>query len=222
MVAPLIVAGLIGAGASLIAGFMQSDAANKAAQTQDALGNRALNLQAKTIEQARNDSMPWMLAGQGALQQYLGEMGLSKTGADGKPFQSQFTATPGYDFAVKEGEKGAVQNMAALGMKGSGAALKALTKFRQGLATGEYNNYMTRLSNVATGGQQQTNDNNATAMQGAGMQSATLGDIGNSRASGYTGQANAWSGAMQGIGNTAGYALGRLNNNWQQNALSWG
>jgi hypothetical protein len=222
MVAPLIVAGLIGAGASLISGWMQSNAANNAAAAQDAVGQRALDLQAKTIEQSRKDSLPWMMAGQGALQQYLGEMGLSDKGADGKAFQSQFTASHGYDFAVKEGEKGAVQNMAALGMKGSGAALKALTKFRQGLATGEYNNYMTRLGNIATGGQQQTSDQNSVAMQGAGMQSNTLSDIGAARASGYTGQANAWSGAMQGIGNTAGYALGRLNNNWQQNALSWG
>jgi hypothetical protein len=119
-----------------------------------------------------------------------------------------FRETPGYQFAVQEGERGVVNNLGALGMRNSGAALKALTRFRQGMADQEYGTYMNRLSGAAGMGQTQTANTNAMMGQAAQGISQGMGDAGAARGSGYVGASNAWSGALGGVANTAGNALG--------------
>lgn len=119
-----------------------------------------------------------------------------------------FQQTPGYQFQVEEGEKGVINNLSALGMKNSGAALKALTRFRTGIASQEYNNYLNRLQGAAGMGQTQVNSNNAGMQNAAGNIAQGYGDVGAARASGYVGQANAWGNALGNISNTAGNALG--------------
>lgn len=214
--AAILGAAAIGAGGSLISGFMGSSAATQASQTQAQATDKATALQAATLEQARNDSMPWMKAGADALAQYQGELGLSKTGVGGTPFVSQFTTTPDYQFQVQEGEKGVMNNLAGLGMKNSGAALKELTKFREGLASTTRGNYLTRLSNLATGGQQQANDTNALAANTTSNIAQGGVDAATARASGYVGAANSWSNALSGVANNSSNALGWLsgNNGW--------
>lgn len=115
-----------------------------------------------------------------------------------------FQKTPGYQFMVDEAEKGAINHLSALGMKNSGAALKALTKLRSGLANQEYGTYLNRLSAMAGGGQTQVNQNNTLASNSALTQGQLMQDAGAARASGYVGGANAWTGALNNIGNTLG------------------
>jgi hypothetical protein len=206
-------AAAIGGAASLAAGAMQSNAAQQAANTQAAAADKALELQRQQHDQARQDSMPWMNAGKTALNAYMGELGLSDEAKAGT-FQSGFKTTPGYEFAVQEGEKGAINNLAALGMKNSGAALKALTRFRTGLADQTYNNYLDRLSAASTGGQAQVSQNNALGAQYAQTAGQTLQDKGAATASGYVGGANAWSNALSNLSNNAGWALGMGSNNF--------
>lgn len=121
-----------------------------------------------------------------------------------------FQETPGYQFQVEQGERAVLNNLAALGMKNSGAALKALTRYRQGVANQEYNNYLNRLASVAGMGQTQTNTTNTNTLNAAANIGNTMQDAGAARASGYVGQANAWSNALGGISNTWGNALGML------------
>ena len=132
---------------------------------------------------------------------------------------ADFQETPGYEFMVEEGEKGVLNNLAALGMKNSGAALKALTRFRTGLADQEYDQYLNRLASTAGMGQTVTQNNNNALMSGAGNISSSLmtgaanqgtaiQNAGAARASGYIGQANAWGNALGGVTNTLGGALG--------------
>lgn len=212
---PLVAAAAIGAGGSLLGGAMQSSAAKRAAQAQEnaALSaadvqRDALGFQKEVYEQGRQDSLPWMEAGMGALDQLRIEMGLS----DG---ESKFQTTPGYEFAVQEGEKGVMNNLSALGMKNSGAALKALTRFREGLANQEYGNYYSRLSGLAGTGQNQVQSNNAlgantaaSLTSGANALGNTIQNAGAARASGYVGGANAWSNALGGATNNISNALG--------------
>lgn len=211
--AAVLGAAAIGAVGAVASGVMGANAANQAADTQAAASDRAYQLSDAQFQQSRQDALPWIEEGRKALEQYSGELGLSTTGADGQPFVSKFTTTPGYDFAVKEGEKGVVGNMAALGMKGSGAALKALTRFREGLANQTYENYLTRLNNAATGGQQAE-----TQLASAGSSNVinlgnSLADSAAARASGYIGGTNALTGAIGSVANTAGNALGYLSGN---------
>jgi len=214
MVFPLIAAALIGGAASIASGFIGASAADKAAKAQETAANNSLALQKQQYEQSRADSLPWMEAGKAALAQYQGELGLSTTGADGQPFQSQFTATPGYDFRVAEGEKGIVNNLAALGMRGSGAALKAVERFRQDYASNEYGNYMSRLGGVAGMGQQQAQTNAATGANFAANAGNTMQQAGAARASGYVGGANAWTNSLANFSNNAAGMLGKLDNKW--------
>lgn len=211
--AAILGAAAIGAVASVASGAMGADAANKAAQDQAAASGNALALQNKQYQQNRQDTLPWLAAGQAAVQQYAGELGLTKTNADGTPFTSQFNKTPGYDFQVQEGEKGVVNNLAALGMKGSGAALKSLTRFRQGLADQTYNNYLDRLSAVTVGGQNQANTNAAAGTNNA-INVGGLGiDAANARASGYINSSNATTNALGNVANIGSNALGWLAGN---------
>jgi hypothetical protein len=196
---PISIAALIAAGGSILGGLFGSSAADKAAKAQTDASNRAINLQEATIAQSRLDSAPWLDAGKKALGSYMGELGLGAPG-----FVSQFEKTPGYDFQVEEAEKGAVNHLGALGMKNSGAALKALTKLRSGLATQEYGNYLGRLSGMAGVGQNQVANDNTLSMNSALSRGQLMQDAGAARASGYVGSANAWTGALNSVGNTLG------------------
>jgi hypothetical protein len=211
---PLTLSLLISAGASILSGFLGSNAASQASSTEAHAIDRATDLQAATIAQARVDAAPWMEAGKKGLAALQGELGLTNKNADGTPFVSGFKTTPGYNFAVSEGEKGVVNNMRALGMGGSGAALKALTRFRTGLADQTYQGYIDRLSGVATGGQSQVNNTNALAAAGTQGIAQQMQDAGAARASGYVGGANAWTGALGNFANSSGAALGNYNRDW--------
>lgn len=206
-------AAAIGGAASVAGGMMQANAAQQAAQTQAAAADKALALQEKQYNQSYTDSLPWMEAGKKALVAYQGELGLSDEAKAGS-FKSGFKETPGYQFAVEEGEKGAINNLAALGMKNSGAALKALTKFRTGLADQTYQGYLDRLSAASTGGQATVANQNAAGANFANAASQTIQDKGAATASGYVGGANAWSNALSNISNQAGWALGMGSKNF--------
>lgn len=221
--------------ASVQAAQIQADASVRAAQMQADSANRAVDVQNAQYQQSRADMAPWMEAGSRALTAYMGELGISDEAKAGK-FKSQFEAAPGYQYQVAEAEKGVVNNLAALGLKGSGAALKALTQVRQNLADQTYQNYLTRVGNVATGGQQAVNDNavlgansaanagnyiigggNAAAGGIIGSANAMAGGLNDSaaaRASGYIGGANAWGNALGNISNTVGNALGWYSRGW--------
>jgi len=196
---PITLAALIAAGGSIIGGLFGSNAADKAAKAQGDAANRAIDLQKATIAQARLDAAPWLDAGKKALSQYMGELGMGGAG-----FQSQFQETPGYQYQVDQAEKGAINHLGALGMKNSGAALQALTKLRSGLANQEYGNYLGRISGVAGVGQNQVNQTNSLAQNSALNTGQLMQDAGAARASGYVGAANAWTGALNNMGNTLG------------------
>lgn len=266
---PITLAALLSAGGSILGGLLGSSAADKAAKTQTDASNRAIDLQAATIAQARLDSAPWLEAGRQALQAYMGELGFegftlpamgapttpttpttpatpttppANSGANSGRYRrgntlskpttpttptttpttpttpatttpsatyKGFQATPGYQFMVDEAESGAMNHLGALGMKNSGAALKALTKLRSGLANQEYGNYLNRLAGMAGAGQTQVNTTNALTANSALNQGALMQDAGASRASGYVGGANSWIGALNGVGNTLGNWAGQ-------------
>jgi hypothetical protein len=226
--AALLGSAVLGLGGSLLKGKMDSDAAKDASSEQNlaslasvALQGKGLDLQKqgldftkKTYEQSRADAAPWMQSGRTALSLYMKEM----TGGG-----SLFRRQPGYQFQVAEGERGVKNNLAALGMKNSGAALKALTRFRTGLADQSYGSYLDRLSGIAgAGGNAVSNINSLGANTSSQVNSAlsgmsgTLGNMGSTtqdagaaRASGYVGTANAWGNALTSGVSDISNALGR-------------
>lgn len=212
----LIAAGL-GVAGNVASGLIGANASNKAAGAQTQAANSSLGLQREGLNfakaqwaTARTDALPWMNAGKTALNQYQIELG-QKKGA------SKFRTTPGYAFQVSEGEKGVVNNLSALGMKDSGSALKALTRFRTGLADQHYDSYLNRLSGMVGAGQNAVQDTSAlgaqatnAVQQGLSGMGQTMQDAGAARASGYVGSANAYQSALGGGINSVTNALGRF------------
>lgn len=198
-----MIGALIGAGVSLLGGLFGSNAAKKASEAQAEAMREATALQREMFYTTRQDMMPWLKQGEKALYGYMGELGYGPS-----DFQSKFTETPAYQFQVEQGERGVLNNLSALGMKDSGAALKSLERFRQGLAAQEYGNYLNRLAGVANVGQTQS-----SALAGIGSQYAqgmanTIAGEGAARASGYVGSANALIQGMNSAANFLGQAFG--------------
>jgi hypothetical protein len=212
------VAGAVVGSAAL--GAYSSNKASKAQQQSvaDANSEQAREYdQTRTDQQAllaqqRSDQQPWLDAGRASLAQLA-----AGTGAGGnliKPFSlADFQADPGYGFRVSEGEKAIQRAASGRGGLYSGATLKALARFNQDTASGEYgnaynryntnqSNQFNRLASIAGLGQTATNQvgqagQNAygtIASAGANASnniSQNLIGAGNARASGYVGGANA-------------------------------
>lgn len=178
----------------MIGSIISAWGSNKAAKAQEKASKRAVKLQRQMWQQSRQDMMPWLEAGKASLADLQRELG------------SNYEESEGYKFAVQEGEKGALSNLAALGMTNSGAALKQLTKFRMGLASQDYGTWYNRKAALAGAGQTQS-----TALASAGQNYANqagnfMQNAGAARASGYVGISNA---INDGINNFA-YALGGM------------
>lgn len=216
-------------GAALLGAVSSSSAASKQANA----ANKAANLSQAQYEQTRQDQMPWMRSGEGALNRLNELMGLTPptgTNAPAAPHgadfgkyardfgMSDFTTDPGYAFRLAEGQKALDRSAAARGGLISGGALKAAQRYGQDMGSQEYTNafnrYQTNRSNQLNPLQSMAGMGQTTAQQlgnagqnYAGQAGAAYGAAGQAAASGYMGAANAISG---GVGQYLGY---QSNNN---------
>lgn len=197
---------VIGAVGSIIGGNAQKKAAKNAEQAQlEAVRlatqqqDKALAEQRRQFDVSRQDQMPWLQAGQGALAQLVRDLP-SLTAA---PDASKFQADPGYQFAFDEGQRAIDRSAAARGSLNSGGTLKALARYGQGMANQQYGTWydrqraqqadkFNRLSAVAGTGQTAATGLGQLGQNFAGQQSGTLSNIannylqgGNARASSY-------------------------------------
>lgn len=196
----------------LLASDSQSSAAQQAAQTSAGATDRSIALQEKMFNQLRADQMPWLEAGKNALTQLTaGTSG--PNAAYMKPFSmADYQADPGYAFRLSEGMKGLERSAAARGGLLSGATLKGIQNYGQGLASQEYQNafnrYQTnqgnqfnRLAGIAGVGQTAAGNIGQAGQNYAGtagnlnmMNAANMGNAqlaaGQARASSYGGIGN--------------------------------
>jgi hypothetical protein len=190
------------AGAIVGAGALGAYAASQGAGEQADASRYAADLQYAQYKQTREDQMPWMEAGKGALNKLI------PLASEYTPFgMDQFKADPGYAFRMSEGMKGLERSAAARGGLLSGGMLKGIQRYGQDLASQEYQNAFNRygvererrlapLQSLAGVGQ-----TTATQLGQAGQTMASsVGDSMQSaaaaRASGYVGTANALTGAL--------------------------
>lgn len=190
------------AGAIVGSAVIGGNAASKAAKAQAGATRDAAQLQYDQFERQVELQEPWRKAGEEALNK------LVPLATEYTPFgMEQFQADPGYAFRMSEGMKGLERSAAARGGLLSGGMLKGIQRFGQDLASQEYTNafnrYQTeRAARLAP----------LQSLAGVGQTSAqTLGQAGQTmasnvgeamqagaaaRASGYVGQANALTGAL--------------------------
>lgn len=182
-------------GASKAAGA-QAGAAKNAAQLQFQLGQESLDFQKQQYANQQKELAPWLQAG----TQGIGTLsGLLSTPGQGlltpwtqqfqAPTAAQAAATPGYQFALQQGQN-AVQNSAAAqgGLLSTGAQ-KTLAGYTTGLANQTYNDVYNRALaeyqqsyNIFQGNQTNT-FNRLAALSGIGQTAATnLGQLGQAAA----------------------------------------
>jgi hypothetical protein len=210
-----ITAALIGGGATLLGGYMASEGARSAANTQSQAADRAAALQKQMFDEQQRLSAPYREAGVTGQNRLMELLGLgANTGAEGygrysKDFgMSDFQADPGYAFRLSEGQKALDRQAAARGGLISGGALKAATRYGQDMGSQEYGNAYNRY---------QTNRTNQLAPLGSLMSSGQAAAAGAAANAGTYG-ANAGNLTMQGgqaqaagqlgMGNTINSALG--------------
>jgi hypothetical protein len=221
-------AGIV-AGGSLLGGLFGASGAKKAAKAQLQAAREANALQEKMFNQQVALQEPFRQAGLTTQSELMRQFGLGGDATSAgygnmlRDFSAEdFQADPGYAFRLQEGLKGMDRQAAARGGLISGAALKAAQRYGQDMGSQEYQNAYNRYNqnrgtryNMLTGqqavGQSATNAQTQAAGSYGQQAGQTLMDMGNARASGYMGAANAYSNALQGVGNAfmSGQVLGR-------------
>jgi hypothetical protein len=208
------------AGAVVVSSAIGSSAAKSAANTQAAAARDAASLQNEQFQQTRQDQMPWLKAGEQALNKLIPLTDYQKFGMD------QFQQDPGYAFRLSEGRKALAHQAGARGGLISGQTLKGMQDYAQGAASNEYQNAFNRyqlernaqlapLQSLAGVGQ-------TTAQQLGQTGAANAATVGNyltggaaAQAAGQVGQANAITGGL-------GTYLNYSQNNALLNALRSG
>jgi len=181
---------VLGAYASNQASNAQADAARAGTAEQRRQFNKQMELQE-----------PFRQAGVNALPELIAASRYTPFGME------QFQQDPGYGFRLREGLKALDQSAAARGGLLSGNQLRGVTQFGQDLASQEYTNAFNRyqaeraarlnpLQSLAGMGQ----TNAATMANQAGQYGQSMAQnaaqMGNIRASGYIGTANALTGGL--------------------------
>lgn len=206
------------AGATLVSGYMGSQASGNAADAQLQASRESAAVQREMFNKNVELNAPFREAGLKGQNQLLDLLGLSgNTGAkDYGTLARSFTGEdmykdPGYAFRLNEGVKALDRSAAARGGLLGGNQMRGITEYGQNYASGEYQNAFNRYQAERQArlnplqsltGQAQTTSaalgNAATNLGGQLGQNAT--DVGNIRASSYIGGANAISGAIgQGV-----------------------
>jgi hypothetical protein len=134
------------------------------------------------------------------------------------PNYGAFFKSPDYNFRRVEGQRDLGNSFAARGGAFSGNALKALSEFNSNLAAGEFGNYFNRQAALAGIGQTATGQSANAGIATGQLVGNSLQNAGDARASGIAQGANAWGGALSGIGQGLGYYLA---NRQPSNGLSY-
>lgn len=175
-------------GGNLLGGWMQSNAAGKAADAQLRAGQDANALLKYMYDQSRADQAPYRAAGTSALANIQALL------AD----PSAITKQADYQFGLDQGTKALANSAAARGMTYSGQQGKALQKYGQDYAGTKLNDSYNRLASIAGIGQQATNQTGALGANYANNAAGNITDMGNAAGSAYVGKGNAWNNAIGG------------------------
>ncbi len=188
-----------------------------AAQQQQENIKKAMDTWGPIWQQQQNNFNPYINAGTGALGT-LSE--LARTGP--QQLRPQDVANdPGYQFQLQQGQQALQRSAAAKGMLNSGATLKGLDRYSQGLAATGYQNAWNRNQTAY-----RNRFGNLSGLAGMGLGAAgTLGSFGNSygeamsnlygakgnaQAAGTVALTNGASGAVRDIGNFATMGAGGM------------
>lgn len=234
-----IAAAVITGGAALAGGILSSNAAGRAANKQLQASQESNATQKAMYDQTREDNMPALDARNASLQrmrELLGiggdaaSKGYGSLGGGINPGDVQNEA--GYQFGLNQGLTAQSNQFGARGMRNSGAAIKAATRYGNDYATTKYDNAFNRivanrsaqlnpLQSLAgasqTGASTVANAGGNYANTVSGNQTA----LGNALGANSLAQGNIWGGALNQIGSAAkGWYSGSQIDGFNGNALT--
>ena len=223
-------AAVVGAGSSIIAGNKAASAQKQAAETASAASERAtqaqIEEQRRQYDQTRADYAPYRETGYKALDTLAGLYGVGPEKIDPT---AALEATPGYQFNLAEGLKAIDRSNSARGALNSGGADKARMRYAQGVASNTYENFASRLAQLAGVGQAATGSTAAGGANGANNISGAFGadgvnqgndamGSGNARASSF---ANTGSAINNGVSNLASLYLYQKGGGFNPTSNPW-
>lgn len=160
----LLIGGGLSAAGGIASSIIGSKAAGKASDQQVAQEDKALAVQQQALDYTKGVEAPFVNAGTSSLS---GLMDSLKNGTFGPgslpslnlqpftlPTAEDAAKTPGYQFALNQGEQGVSRQAAAAGGAFTGGTLKAGANFAEGLAS---NTYQNTVQNALAGYQTNTN-----------------------------------------------------------------
>lgn len=189
--------------------------ANKAADAQTKAAQASIAAQKEMYASNKNILQPFITAGQGGLDKLSawtdpssGTNPLSqllKLVMPGADMSATLEQTPGYQFAQKQGTRGALNALAARGLGGSpGAIAKGVSNYNSGLASQTWDSVVKNLLSTfgsgtnALQGLVNTGVQSGSALAGVGTSTA------NSISNALTGQGNAQAAAANATGSAIG------------------
>lgn len=189
------------AGATLVSGYLGSEAGKDGANAQGQAADAATAEQRRQYDQTRQDNMPFLEAGYGALNRQNQILAGDYTG---------FESSPDYVFsrdqALQSQERGAA---ARGGFMGGGADADRMT-LASGLANQNLNSYWNKLAGQTNQGQVTAGNLGQLGANMANNIGQNMIGAGQARASSYANTANQWGNALQqGAGAFAQYYGGR-------------
>jgi hypothetical protein len=206
-------AGIAAAG-TLASSAMSGSAAQSAANTQAGTEQQAAQLQYQEFEQQQQNLAPYLAEGKIGLSDLNSQLG-SLTSAF---TPGDLTQYPGYQFQLQQGDLATQDQNASRGLLNSGATLRDISTYNQGLASTTYNNafnqYQTqqtntfnKLATVAGLGQAATQQANSASQNYANQAGSAIVGAGNAQAAGQIGVANAYNSGISGITSNLGQYL---------------
>jgi hypothetical protein len=190
------------AGVATVAGSALSNrGADKAADASRDANLAAIDEQRRQYDTTRDDYMPFLEAGYGALDRQNAFLSGDWSG---------FESSPDYKFAVDQGFKGLERGLSAGGAMGSGGADADRIALGQGLATQYAGNYWNKLAGQAGQGQAAVGTLGSLGANAANQIGGAYQNIGNARASSFQQKGQNYSDLAYGLG-------GGLNNWYQGN-----
>ena len=132
--------------------FLSGNSAVEAANAENAAAQQAMGAVKQYGTQAQGYQQPYYQAGTGAMQNLAQQV---QGGQYQYNPQFDFQADPGYQWQLQQGNNAIMGNAAAGGIQLSGATMKALQRYGQGLANQTYNQAFGRFANQRDYGAQQ-------------------------------------------------------------------
>lgn len=184
---------------AVIGAVASNNASNKAAGAQNSASNKSIAEQQREYDLARQDQLPFLQAGYGALDRQNAALGGDWSG---------FYNSPDYAYALNQGITASDRSAAAHGALGSGGHSADLMALGQGLATQNFGNYWNRLAGMAGQGQTSASNLGQYGMNMANQIGNAYQNAGDARASSYLQQGNNWAGVAGAAGNAFGQWYG--------------